>query len=138
MANAAASQAGTSLSANADGSSSSKGYEGLKIAGLNGTGAPTASKVSVEIIDMDEREQMRRRKEKEEEGAMKRSMISCADPLCHWSSLPSVSLCRQQNAMPAWYTHSTISGEATAFGIKNDANATNSPPAQSAQLPDPA
>jgi len=52
--------------------------------------------------------------------------------------LPSVSLCRQQNALPAWYTHSTISGEATALGIKNDANATNSPPAQSAQLPEPA
>lgn len=71
MANAAASQANTS-SATADGSSLSKGYDGLKIAGLNGTGAPTASKVSVEIIDMDEREQMKRRKEKEEEGAMKR------------------------------------------------------------------
>lgn len=71
MANAAASQVNTSLSVNADGSPS-KGYDGLKIAGLNGTGAPTASKVSVEIIDMDEREQMRRRKEKEEEDAMKR------------------------------------------------------------------
>jgi len=138
MANATASQASTALSANADGSSSSKGYEGLKIAGLNGTGAPTASKVSVEIIDMDEREQMRRRKEKEEEGAMKRPVIRCAGPLCHWSSSSFVPLYRQQNALPAWYTHSTISGEATAFGIKNDSNATNSPPAQSAQLPEPA
>jgi hypothetical protein len=86
MANAAASQASTSLSANADGSSS-KGYDGLKIAGLNGTGAPTASKVSVEIIDMDEREQMRRRKEKEEEGAMKRLVLAHRDISGkYWSS----------------------------------------------------
>lgn len=56
----------------ADGTPASNGYEGLKIAGINGTGAPTASKVSVEIIDMDEKERMRRRREKEEEGEMRR------------------------------------------------------------------
>jgi hypothetical protein len=134
MANAAASQVNTSLSVNADGSPS-KGYDGLKIAGLNGTGAPTASKVSVEIIDMDEREQMRRRKEKEEEDAMKRLV-----PTRHRRAglnMQSARHCRQQNALPSWYTHSTISGEATAFGIQNDANATLSPPPQRAQLPGP-
>lgn len=59
-----------------DASSSSKGYESLKIAGVNGTGAPTASKVSVEIIDMDEKEQLRRRREKELEGELRRSQFN--------------------------------------------------------------
>ncbi|KAF8314966.1 hypothetical protein DL93DRAFT_2040715, partial [Clavulina sp. PMI_390] len=73
---------------------SSKGYDDLKIAGT--TGESSSSKVSVEIVDMNETERLRRKLEKEREGELK----------------------RQQNALPAWYTHSTISGEATAFGIK--------------------
>lgn len=44
-------------------------------------------------------------------------------------------LTRQQNALPAWYTHSTISGEATAFGVKNDALL--SPPPRQNPLPAP-
>lgn len=67
---------------NADGTPASKSYEGLKIAGLNGTGAPTASKVSVEIIDMDEKEQLRRRREKEEENEMKRYILIILLVLC--------------------------------------------------------
>lgn len=69
LANAAAEGA---LGSGIDGVSAANSYEGLKIAGINGTGAPTASKVSVEIIDMDEKEQLRRRIEKEREGELRR------------------------------------------------------------------
>lgn len=72
LANAASAEGGLAGGNGVDGQSSSKGYESLRIAGMNGTGAPTGSQVSVEIIDMDEKEQLRRRREKEEEGELKR------------------------------------------------------------------
>ncbi|KAF8331291.1 uncharacterized protein EI90DRAFT_3057414 [Cantharellus anzutake] len=89
-ANALPSGAGGALGTSAMG----KPGDGLAIAGAHGTGAPHTQKVSVEIIDEKDSEERKK--------ALEAAALAT----------------RQQNAMPAWHTHSTVSGEVTALGLK--------------------
>ncbi len=95
---------------------SGKPGDGLAIAGAHGTGAPHTQKVSVEIID--EKDSEERRKALEAAAMATRFVIDFPLMMASERDPDTSVIVRQQNALPAWHTHSTVSGEATALGLK--------------------
>ena len=71
--------------------------DGLKVA----TGAGKAQQVEIHMVEDEDEDQKKKERQKNAEEK------------------------RRQNAMPAWHTNSTISGEKTALGIKADERSSN-------------
>lgn len=97
-------------------SASGKPGDGLAIAGAHGTGAPHTQKVSVEIID--EKGSEERRKALEAAVMATRCVIYFPSMIVSERNSDTLMMDRQQNALPAWHTHSTVSGDVTALGLK--------------------
>ena len=126
--NAMASHAAALAASSTNGTSSGLGTaggtsvgDGLAIAGAHGTNAPQVQKVSVEIID--EKDSEARRRTLELEAQSKRYAV-----LLRFLGINSLltPLFRQQNALPSWHTHSTISGHATALGLDDPLSSASS------------